>query len=72
MSRAFGAVLLQEYDCMLFPISYASKVLSTTQQGYSAIVLENYLGGSEVLPVFIQQGVCYPNGSFPTAVSQFG
>ena len=38
---AVGAILLQEYDGMFFPISYASKMLSRSQQAYSTIERES-------------------------------
>ena len=38
---AVGAILLQEYDGMFFPISYAGKMLSRSQQAYSTIERES-------------------------------
>ena len=39
-NTALGAVLLQEYNEMLFPVAYASKALSNAQQAYSVIERE--------------------------------
>ena len=39
-SIALGAVLLQEYDEMLFPVAYAKKTLSNAQHTHSVIERE--------------------------------
>ena len=39
-NTAMGAVLLQEYNGMLFPVAYASKSLSNAQKAYSVIERE--------------------------------
>ena len=55
-----GAVLMQEADGKLFPVSFASKKLSTTQQKYSAIEKKSCssMGGKKVPTIPLWDPLC--------------